>query len=424
MTQLSFTDHPILSAQPEFYWCVQQREAWTHEGQFRLLRWKGVMSLLKQFFQISAVVAILVATPVVKAQEFHPFVDPLEFNPDWQWFAPVDNWSLAELSAKKRANTGWFASHDRTWIWLSRPDTPSSAQFSTSGAGDFVWGHRTDLGFMRENGHGWMVNFRRMSTGCGIYNGTIVERINRFVDGGDGAPDLLDDQNDPFLGGRFYNVQNSVNVASLNNFELNKTWRKSPYRYGGILEPFVGLKYASFTDVAQDQSYNRSTVNLNEPLGDPDAATQLEILLTDRTVTLNRMLGGQLGARYFTHYHRWRVGGEARVFMAANYQTNDNVFTTDQTYYGGAPSLGVDVESTSRNSTFITRTNEATVWGYELRADAAYQLTKYISVRGGFEALEFARGIWRGGTSVRGNTNLTNQDVFMAGLTFGVELNR
>lgn len=380
------------------------------------------MSLLKQFLRFSAVVTAIVTTPVVRAQETHPFVDPLEFDPDWQWFAPVDNFSLLELTPKKRANTGWFASHDRTYSWLQRPENTSANQPSQSLGGDFVWGHRTDLGFMRDNGSGWMANFRRLTTGCGVYNHTIVERINRFVD--DEDIDLIDDRNDPWLGGRFYDVQDSVNVAFFNNVEINKTWRKSPYRYGGILEPFIGVKYASFNDITQDQEYSRSTTNLNEPLAPPDDATQLEILLTDRTTTINRMLGGQLGARYFTHYRRWRVGGEARVFLAGNFQTNSNVFTTDQTYYDGAPGLGVEVVSTSTASTFITRHNETTVWGYELRADAAYQLTRYISARGGVEVMEFARGIWRGGTSFRGNTTSTNQDVLMAGLTFGVELNR
>lgn len=419
VTQFFFEEHPILSAQPEFYGCVRLG-CLGARGQFRLLRWKVDMSLLKQFLRFSAVFAIIAATPVLKAQEFHPFVDPLTFDPDWQWFAPVDNLSLAELSPKKRANTGWFASHDRSRLWLSRPDGSNSAQFNSDGAGDFVWGHRTDLGFMRDNGSGWMVNFRRMSTGCGIYHVTQTERINRFVD--DDAQDLLGDRNDPFLGGRFYEVKDSLNVGSLDNFEVNKTWRKSPYRYGGILEPFVGFRYSAFMDVAQDQNYSRSNLNLNG--GPPDAETQLEILVTDRTRTMNQMLGGQLGARYFTHYHRWRVGGEARAFLAGNYQTSNNSFTTDQTYYDGSPASGVGVTSTARTSTLIVRTNDTLVWGYELRADAAYQLTKYISVRGGLEAVEFVQGIWRGGTSFRGNTNLTNQDVFMAGITFGVELNR
>ena len=372
-----------------------------------------------------AVVAMIVTASTGNAQQFHPFIDPMEFDPDWQWFAPVDLAHLNELSPKKRANVGWFASHDRTYVWLSRPETASSPQFRTEGAGDFVWGHRTDIGFMQENNTGWMVNFRRMSTSCGVWHSVLTERINRLEEDDEGGGTFFPwpDRNDPFYAGRFYNLKDSVNVASFNNFELNRTWRKSPYRYGGILEAFGGFKYANFRDLAQDQSYERSIINLNEP-GAVDTETQLEILQTDRTVTLNRMVGGQLGLRYFTHYNRWRLGGEFRAFLAGNFQTSTNTFTEDLTYYDGGPGLGTDVSSTATDSFMFYRTNQATVWGYEVRADAAYQLTKYIGVRGGVEFLELARGIWRGGTSVRGNTDSTNQSVFMAGMTFGLELNR
>jgi hypothetical protein len=394
-------------------------------GQFRLLRWKGAMSLLKKTLQILAAVALMVTASTGNAQQFHPFIDPMEFNPDWQWFAPVDLAHWNELSAKKRANIGWFASHDRTYLWLSRPEVAGSSQFRTDGAGDFVWGHRTDVGFMQENNTGWMVNFRRMNTGCRGWNEVLTERINRLEEDDEGGGTFFPwpDRNDPFYAGRFYNVKSSINVATFNNFELNRTWRKSPYRYGGILEAFGGFKYANFRDIAQDQSYSRSTVNINEP-GAFDTETQLEILETDRTVTLNRMVGGQLGLRYFTHYNRWRLGGEFRAFLAGNFQTSTNTFTEDLTYYSGGPDLGVDVTTTGVNSFMFYRTNQATVWGYEVRADAAYQLTKYIGVRGGVEFLELARGIWRGGTAVRGNTDSTNQSVFMAGMTFGVEINR
>jgi hypothetical protein len=383
------------------------------------------MSLLKQTWRIMAVVAMIVTASAANAQQFHPHIEPLDFDPDWQWFAPVDLAHLNELSPKKRASTGFYATFDRSYLWLSRPEGPNSDQISTDGSGDFIWGSRIDAGYMRESGHGWMVNFRWLDTDCGIWHETLTERLNRLneEDEGDGSFFPWPDRNDPFYAGRFYNLKDSINVASFQNFELNKVWRKSPYRYGGILEAFGGLKWAKFRDTAQDQEYERTTDNLNEP-GAIDTETQLEILLTDRTVTLNNMVGGQLGVRYFKHFNRWRFGGEFRTFLAANFQTNTNTFTERLTYYGGGPGLGTEVSSTAVDSFMTYRTDQSTVWGYEVRADAAYQLTRSIGARAGVEFLEMARGIWRGGTSIRGNTDSRNQNVFLAGFTFGLELNR
>ncbi len=381
------------------------------------------MSLLKQLVRYPAVLAVVLSLQAsmgmfdapAKAQphpEFTPFIDPLEFDPDWQWFAPIDMASLGELSPKKRASVGWFGSYDRTRTWISRPDGPAVAnfpgneQFSTNGAGDFTWGGRLDLGFVRKSGSGWLFNFRRLSTDCGFWDSTLTERLDRFNDDDDqdGTFFPWPDRNDNYLAGRYYNLQDSLNVAYYNDFEVNKTWRRSPYRYGGMLEPFVGFRYSSFNDIAQEQDYTRGGA--------------IEQLNTNRTTNLNRMVGGQVGARYFVYYHRWRLSADARAFLASNFQSSDNALTNITTQYDTALDNVVAIETTAN---YTHRTDTATAWGYEIRADAAYQLTKYIGVRGGVEFIELARGIWRGGNSYQPGRN---QDVFMAGMTFGVELNR
>lgn len=387
---------------------------------------KVAMRLLKFSWPVLAMLVLSLNAASLKAQIRHehtPFADPLEFDPDWQWFAPVDMQHLEELSPKKRANTGWFASYDQTYIWLSRPDNFTNGQFNSFGAGDFVWGNRTDLGFMRENGSGWSAHYRRMSTGCGVWHTVLAERLNRRIEVDEDTEPIPGDENNAWFGYRVYEVKDSLNVASLNSFEINKTFRRSPYRYGGILEKLIGLRYTNFKDIAQDQNYERSTDSLVSP-GEVTDEFQLEILTSDRTVTLNRMIGGQLGLRYFTHYHRWRLSGEFKTFLAANFQTNTNMLAEYSTFYSGGPGEGTDVTATTTTESMIERTDQRTVWGYEVKADAAYQLTKYLSARGGVEVLEFARGIWRGGTRALLNNNDSNQHVFMAGLTFGLELNR
>ncbi|MEZ6134207.1 MAG: hypothetical protein R3C53_04760 [Pirellulaceae bacterium] len=261
------------------------------------------MSLLNLAWRFIAAVTCVVAAPAVLAEDvFHPFADPMEFDPDWQFFAPVDVDSMMELSPRKRAHVGWFGSYDRTYLWLSRPETEQSAS-----AGDFGYGNRYDVGLMRENRSGWLFSFRNTG-GPNVYDRVYQERIDRF-----NANDVNDpitapvqpflDANDPQLGTRAYILGDSLNVGGLTNFEINKTWRREPYRYGGILEPMVGFKYSTFNDFALNQSYFRSINSIITP-GTQTAATQLETLISNETRIKNQMVGGQLGARYFTHYQR------------------------------------------------------------------------------------------------------------------------
>jgi hypothetical protein len=59
------------------------------------------------------------------------------------------------------------------------------------------------------------------------------------------------------------------------------------------------------------------------------------------------------------------------------------------------------------------------VFGTELRAEAAYDITRYIQLRGGVQFLDFGRGIGRGN-----DITLNDQDFLMVGATFGLAVNR
>ena len=402
-------------------------------GGFRLLRWKVVMSLHKLALRIIAGVTMMVTGSAIKADTFHPFADPMEFDPDWQFFAPVDVDSLLELPARKRANVGWFATYDRTYLWTSRPNVEDSAN-----SGDFGWGNRFDLGLMRDDRSGWLFSFRNMG-GPNVYDRVYQERIDRF-----NANDVNDpinnpvqpfiDANDPQLATRAYILGDSLNVAGLTNFEVNKTWRRTPYRYGGTLEPMIGFKYSTFKDFALNQSYDRNITQITTP-GATTASTQLERLISSETTTQNRMVGGQLGARYFTHINRWTLSGEFRAFAMSNFQTREFRQLTIQTEYAGAPALGVATAATQQDAFFDYTTNTEFVFGFEARAEAAYQVTRSFNLRAGIDVLNFAQGIWRGANPpqstvanvapVAGNISFQHdQDVQMAGFTFGATLNR
>lgn len=381
------------------------------------------MSLLKLTWRFLGAVAIIALAPVAQAQDFLP-ADPMEFDPDWQWFAPIDVDELAENSLRKRGNFGWFAGHDRTKTWVTRPDLGPNTKFT----GDIATGHRTEIGFVRENGSGWLGNYTSMN-GLSTYHGTVVERINRYEEDDDpNDPDLdplfpVVDRNDPRYQARVYRVDDSLNVGSLHSFDFCRTWRRSPYRYGGILEPLIGFKYTRFTDFTQDQNYSRSIDQIIEP-GGTTTETQLESLLSYETTNVNHLLGGQIGARYFANYRRWRLGAEFRTFLAANFQTTTQVENSYRTEYDGGPSTGVDVVYNDNQSILTYRTNQKTSWGFEVKTDAAYQLTKYIAIRSGFSVFDLARGIRRGGINVARLSSARDQNVFMAGISLGLEINR
>ncbi len=393
------------------------------------------MSLLNIAWRVFAAAAIVVVVaPNVSAQHrelpngptYHPFADPLEFDPDWQWFAPVDIESLAEMRPRKRANTGWYGTYDRTYIWMSRPETEDSSDH-----GDFGWGNRFDLGLMTEDESGWLFSFRSMG-GPNVYDRVFQERYDRYNanDTGDPLNPLLPfvDENDPQLGVRAYILGDSLNVAGLTNFEVNKTWRARPYRYGGILEPMVGFKYSTFKDLALNQRYSRNDTNV-DGIALP---AQSELLLSQETNIKNQMVGGQLGARYFNHYRRWTLSGEFRAFGMANFQQRDYALKSYLTEYGGAPATGVASTQTTYDALWVHQSNREFVYGFEARAEAAYAVTKYIHLRGGLDILDFATGIWRGanpdvvtpGFENRPSTQHHDQTVMMAGFTFGLTLNR
>ncbi len=389
------------------------------------------MSLLNLAWRVIAAVTVMVTSPSLMAQgrnlpngpAFHPFAEPLEFDPDWQFFAPVDVDAMLEKSPRKRAHTGWYATYDRTYLWVSRPETEQSRN-----TGDFGWGNRFDLGFMTSERSGWLASFRHIG-GPNVYDTIYQERINRVNTADTNSltnpVNPFIDRNDPQFGTRAYILGDSLNVFSLSNFEINKTWRREPYRYGGIIEPMVGFRYGTLTDFAMNQNYTRSRDQITNP-GVQTTETQQEQLTSWETTIKNRMVGGQLGARYFTHYDRWTVSGELRAFGMANFQAREFAQRTYTTHYTGAPAINVGVDATDyqTGTSFVHGTNTEFVFGFEARAEAAYQLTKAFSVRGGLDMIDFADGIWRAANPNFGQVNLHDQDVQLAGFTFGIEFNR
>ena len=149
------------------------------------------------------------------------------------------------MKPEKRAHTGWFATYDRLNLYAGRPELfrPDTGENRLDGG----WGNRYEVGFMLPGDkHGWMFNWTKLDV---LAADTFQqERLNRFIDPTDGFP-ITNTFGFPIRGGegnnlgydfRFYNVGKTLNVFKYQSYELNKTWRMTPYHYGGIAEPLIG----------------------------------------------------------------------------------------------------------------------------------------------------------------------------------------
>jgi len=443
---------------------------------YRTMRVESIMSIVRISACIAAFSFLLALTPRVEAQReihhippsvssdgnnpdlAHPFIDPLAFDPDWNFFAPAD---VEPFGGGPEVRTGWFATYDRMNIWSSRPKN----QVATNPTGDYLvllpdnkgldsgWGNRFDVGYMTEEDHGWTVSYWNLR-GPNYYSVVHAERINVYqpldqinsdpantidLRSGEepdddattsripGIPES--DRNDPATGYRTVPLYNSVNVSNMANVELNKTFRMPKLAYGSTVEPFFGVRYMRFGDVFNRATYNRYDTNgfrlglgippedLPPELG-PVTNYDIEEYRNYQAIIENHMIGGQLGLRVHKRKTRWLLSGEARAFAMQNFQ---DIYVQDgmeRTYYDGTgvgaeiETITVDLDSTSGHAAEF-------VWGGEVRAEAAYEFTRDFALRVGFTYLQLGRGIARGGDLLE-----NQQGVTMFGTTMGFTINR
>ena len=265
-------------------------------------------------------------------------------------------------------------------------------------------------------------------------NVVITERMNRWMDTTDtggtaGTTTVLyprRDDNNPLTQERDYLVTNSINVADLSGAELNRTWQLDQLHYGTFLTPFVGLRYVKFKDYYRRETYSRWDEDgfrtpVVPPIGVDALTATTEMLQSLEASVTNDMLGGQLGAHWAKDYRRWNFSGDFKAFALQNFQNWRHVTNTEVTIFGGAlPQDGTVPDTVVMLQSDAGSDHDAEfVYGMELRFDAAYRLTRDISLRGGAEFLDFGQGIGRG-LDVADN----NQDVIMYGFSMGVTWNR
>jgi hypothetical protein len=383
------------------------------------------MSITRFTSVLAALVTALALAPHGHAQLFKPFAFP-PVESDFQFFAPAD---VDTYGGGPEQKTGWFADYDRVYMNVSRPN---DAYFESNKEGDFTWGNRIEVGYVDDGKKGWLFTGWHID-GPNQDNVVITERMNRWMDntttGTTGTTTVLyprRDDNNPLTGERDYLVTNSINVADLTGAELNRTWELDQLHYGTFLTPFVGLRYVKFKDYYRRETYTRwdedgFTPPVFPPVGVDDLTATTEALESLQASVTNDMLGGQLGVRWSKDYSRWNFSGDFKAFALENFQYWRHVTETEVSIYAGA----LPQDGTVPDTVVIFQSDGGSdsdnefVFGMELRFDAAYRLTRDLSLRGGAEFMDFGRGIGRG-LNVADN----NQDVIMYGFTMGITWNR
>lgn len=366
------------------------------------------------------VVAVAMATdakaqglPTSPGQEpffrFQPFLDPGYFNPDFQFFSPAE---VDDFGGEEKGNTGLYVTFDRTYVNVSRPIDQFS--FGSGNQGDFTWGNRMEVGYMKGDPDGWQAVLWH------------VNGPNENFSSSDYIQRMTDNNGLLTLNVLTPGAINSLNNLKMSSFELNKVWRLKQYHNGTTMEPSLGYRYMNVRDY-----YTRNVAfdELPGTVGIPVYAIGDEFLrvIQHSAQFENQMHGGQIGARIFRQRGHWLLSADVKFFTMANFQS---LKVLNQQSYLPNPDLElVDGVNEPKISPFgiggdVNRQvqyQRATqfVFGGEVRGEASYELTRDINLRFGFTVLDLGQGIGRGDL-----LRLNNQGVVMAGVTFGFTVNR
>jgi hypothetical protein len=388
------------------------------------------MSILQRTLRSFVLTAAAMAGQLGFADSgYHPFSEPVDFDPDWQLFAPMQLQDVEDLSPRQRAPYGLYLTYDRVYTGMTRPEVNGQSYLM-----DSTWGNRWDFGWMNRKESGWSFSYQ-VVTGPNVYHGYEQSRLNYFTDTTQNnnnnnnnnqplAYRPLSFDNDPYTLERTFDVLQSINVGNYSSFEANKTWRMEPYRYGGMLEPLIGLRYVKFVDTARSDDYR--TFLAEDPFDPTAILGQGEVYTNDLIQSRNDMILGQLGFRYFRNIRRWTLSSDFKVFAGHTFQTQEITrYVTTAVYDEGvAPGDEPISDGDHVGTTFFSSRNNETPVGFDLRTEAAFSATKHIDLRVGFQMIYFGQGIWRGATLNQGYNLDTNQQLVMPGVTFGFAVNR
>lgn len=193
------------------------------------------------------------------------------------------------------------------------------------------------------------------------------------------------------------------------SIEVDYMRRTHAFHHGGYMEFLAGVRYMEFNDQIEFEGIG----------GTLDGSFW-------RTEAENHIIGPQIGARYFKIAGRWMLNAEGRFTAGFNSQ---NVHHHSRLQVLAPTTNGFPEAFTGSNVTSSDYQNE---WAplVEVRVELRYLLTRAISLRAGWTGT-WADGIARSpgltdySLPTMGIDMTRNRDdLFIHGLTFGVDLNR
>lgn len=219
----------------------------------------------------------------------------------------------------------------------------------------------------------------------------------------------------------FFEQIRAENKTKTFNIEVMRVWRRSPFRrHWGMIEWFAGARYFNLND-----KFNVDAIGgILNPADDEGDVTTNSYWYTEAD---NNLIGGQFGLRLTRKIHRLSFIGEGRGFIGANFQNYD---IRGALGHGLTP--GADNQPLDLGDTVFHDTEHAVQFapGGELRVAVNYQVTRAIQFQAGWTGMYF-NGLARASQSIdyripdmRIRTDDNDQDLFIQGVTFGVEVNR
>jgi len=228
-----------------------------------------------------------------------------------------------------------------------------------------------------------------------------------------------------------FDEMNVINRVEHWNVELMCIHRTRPFHYGGYFEIFAGVRYFEF-----DEDFSVDARRVDDPTATTPPNNASVILANSFWDTLaeNHVIGPQAGLRWFKKNGRWMFSTEARFMAGYNLQNlrQTGILGSELNPDTTARVLGEPALMLATPFDHIDHEEKFSPVG-ELRAELRYQLTRAISFRAGWS------GIWMDGIARSSNlvdyslfeqgvmgilADNNDQDVFIHGLTIGVDVNR
>jgi hypothetical protein len=398
---------------------------------------------LGAFLMLAATVPVAQAQIVTEAENAPhtgPFIEPDTFKSDLQFFAPAE---IDDYSGPPQPNVGFYFQYQYMTMALGRPrfrtapgaaptdffpltpvnSTLNQVTIDQNGIMDIAVGNRWNFGWVSDDGMGW--------------HGAIMSLR---------SPNVKDET--PFRMTNFqpwHEVRSTMNDQTYQSYEINRSLFRSTGQYGGIFEPFVGVRYHRI----QDDTEFRSTSSI---LVD---SSLFEENWLQATKVSNEIFTGQIGFRHTRRSGHWQFASECKFFAGNNYQRHEgNAYENFKIYTASAgggtnttPVIGkegfIDTEVPYANNEFSTRKfvkNEELFWGGQLDLDANYQITKYISFNVGSTFLLSNGAVGRSRLATYGITTFgqrpanflsgsdfiqnNNDYIRLGGVNFGININR